>query len=95
MIHRVNQFYAADNQAQALKSFFQELVDYINNSEGCTGCQLLEDEQDSSHFVILEQWQSKAAHQASLRNYPADKMQAAMPLFAKPPVGDYYCLVKE
>ncbi|WP_286270842.1 putative quinol monooxygenase [Thalassotalea hakodatensis] len=95
MIHRVNQFYAADNQAQSLKEFFQELVDYINNSEGCMGCQLLQDEQDDSHFVILEQWQTKEAHQASLSQYPADKMQAAMPLFGKPPEGDYYTLIKE
>ncbi|WP_286234252.1 putative quinol monooxygenase [Thalassotalea sediminis] len=94
-IYRVNQFYAAEGKGEMLKAFFESLVEYIISSKGCISCQLLQDDQNELHFVVLEQWQSKEAHQASLQNYPADKMQEVMPLFGTPPIGDFYTLVKE
>lgn len=89
-VQRVNEFYAADDKAGLLKQFFIELVEYIAQSKGCLECQLLIDEQEPSHFIILEKWQSKEHHQASLANYPAEEMQAAMPLFGQPPKGSYF-----
>lgn len=89
-ITRVNEFQAAENQADALFSFLTSLMPYITSSEGCLSCELLVKEDDNSQFVVIEKWVSKEAHMQSIQNFPQEEMQAAMPLFGAPPKGAYY-----
>lgn len=89
-ITRINQFQAADDKAQELWELLQEIVPYIQSSQGCLSCQLLKKQDKTGEFVVLEQWQSIEAHQQSIALFPKEKMQAAMPLLQVPPSGDYY-----
>lgn len=90
MIKRFNIFHAAEGKTELLRDFFVELIEYIQNSPGCISCELWQDQQQKEIFIISEQWQTEDAHRASLANYPADKMQAAMPLFGQAPTGGYF-----
>lgn len=87
---RINEFSAAPGQAQALRQFLSSVIGVIEQAEGCRGCELLADPQDASRFVIVERWDSVAAHQAAASKIPPEQMAAFKPLIADPPTGRYY-----
>lgn len=87
---RVNEFTAAAGKAQQLAEFLQGLVPYISGAKGCQSCELLIDPSRAEHFLIIESWDCVESHQLAITNYPQEDMQAAMPLFAEPPKGNYY-----
>lgn len=89
-ITRINYFQAAAGQTQALHSLLKSIEQYIAASQGCISCELLQSQEQSDQFVVLEKWASIADHAASIANFPKEQMQAAMPLFAKPPEGGFY-----
>jgi len=89
-VTRINEFRALAGHGNALRDLIRSFVPSIEASPGCLGCQLLQSDEDPTHIVVIEHWESEAAHQASLRHIPPDAMQAAMGLLAAPPAGEYY-----
>jgi heme oxygenase (mycobilin-producing) len=87
---RINEFHAAPGKAEELFRFLQSLIPFISASVGCNGCEVLRNCDQLDAFVVIERWDSKAAHQASLANFPKEDMQTAMPLFGAPPKGHYF-----
>lgn len=93
-ITRVNKFRSARGKSEDARALLESVVEYVASSAGCNDCELLRDTSDADVFLVIERWESTAAHQASLANYPKDQMQAAMSLFAGPPEGAYYSPVE-
>lgn len=89
-VTRINYFRAATGKTEALSEFLNSLVPYIEQSSGCLSCQVLQSDDESTEFVIIEQWQTKEDHQRSVTNFPQDEMRDAMILFAESPRGVYY-----
>ena len=87
---RINEFQAAPGKAEELLVFLQSLVPFISASAGCSGCEVLRNCDQADAFVVIERWDSKADHQASIAQFPAEQMQAAMPLFGAAPKGNYF-----
>jgi len=92
-ITRITEFQSAPGKTEKLRAFMVELLDYIRESEGCEGVQLLQQQENPSCFTVIEQWQGTEYHQRSVENYPVDKMHAAMPLFGAAPKGAFFAEV--
>jgi quinol monooxygenase YgiN len=89
-IVRINEFQAADGQAQALREFLGSVIGVIETSPGCQRCELLVDPEDATRLVIVEAWDSVAAHQAAASRIPPEKLAEVRPLLAGPPLGRSY-----
>jgi quinol monooxygenase YgiN len=89
-IVRINDFHAAPDQAAALRAFLSSVIDVIQTSPGCQGCQLLVQHDDPTRLVIVETWDSVAAHQAAATRIPPEKLAEVRPLLAEPPSGRYH-----
>jgi quinol monooxygenase YgiN len=87
---RINEFRAQEGQGDALRDRLKVFVPVIAASDGCLSCQLLQSQKNRAHIVLLEVWQSAEAHQASLKNIPADDFKETMKLVSVPPTGEYY-----
>lgn len=89
-ITRLNHFKAKEASSEELGTFLKSLIPYISNSKGCLACDVLQNKDDSSSYIVIEKWETIEDHQASIANFPKEDMQAAMPLLAAPPSGNYY-----
>ena len=89
-ITRINRFLAKPNAADQLKSFLQGLIPYIEASEGCESCALVQQDSLNSQFYVIEKWRTKADHQASVAGFPKENMMSVMALLAEAPQGNYY-----
>ena len=89
-ISRINAFLAKDETITELKQFLSTLTPIISATPGCISCQLLQSELDLKKFLILEVWESKEAHQSSVKNIPVKDLQTVIGLLASPPTGEYF-----
>ena len=89
-VTRLNEFLAKESHSEELYQLLLTIVPVISAAKGCLGCQLLKNLDEPRKFIIIEQWQSRQAHQLALKEIPADKFQAAMDYFESPPKGSYY-----
>jgi quinol monooxygenase YgiN len=89
-IVRINEFHAAPDKAAALREFLGSVIDVIKTSPGCQACELLAQQDDPARLVIVETWDSVAAHQAAATRIPPEKLAEVRPLLAEPPVGRYH-----
>ena len=87
---RINEFHAAAGKATALREFLRAVIAEIQTAPGCQGCDLLADQEDNTALVIVETWESVAAHQAAAGRIPPEKIAEVRPLLAAPPKGRYY-----
>lgn len=89
-VTRINKFEAKEGMATDLHTFLISIVPLIEQSKGCTSCQVLQNQERRNEFVVIEVWDSVPAHQASVKNIPPEKVAVIMPLLASPPCGAYY-----
>ena len=89
-VTRITTFRAKDGRANNLRDFLVSIIPLIEGSQGCETCQLLQNQDNTNEFVVIEVWVSIAAHQASVKNIPAEKLGAVMAMLASPPSGSYY-----
>lgn len=89
-IVRINEFRATLGEASALRSFLQSVIDIIRTAPGCQSCELLVRHEDDTNMVIVERWDSIAAHQAAASMIPSEKLAEVRPLLAEPPAGHYF-----
>jgi quinol monooxygenase YgiN len=89
-VTRINRFKAKEGMAISLHEFLMSIVPLVEQSQGCASCQVLQNQENQNEFVVIEEWGSVSAHQASAKNIPPEKIRAVMPLLASPPNGLYY-----
>ena len=89
-ITRINEFRAKDGKAEELRVFLARLIPTIAKIPGCQSCQLLQHHDEPSRFIVLEVWESIEAHQASVKDIPAESLAEVMTLLDGMPTGAYY-----
>jgi quinol monooxygenase YgiN len=89
-IVRINEFTAAPGKAADLRAFLASVISVIEDADGCVACELLTDREDDARLVIVETWESVAAHQAAAAKIPPGQMAQFRALVAEPPKGRYY-----
>ena len=87
---RINEFHAAADKATELRAFLRGVIEIVETSPGCVACVLLAAREDAARLVIVETWESGAAHQAAATRIPPETLAAVRPLLAEPPRGRYY-----
>jgi quinol monooxygenase YgiN len=70
------------------------MISTIRSLQGCLSCQLLQDHEDVTRFVILEVWQGIEVHKAAAQNIPKAQLEQTMTLLAELPSGSYYNALK-
>ena len=91
---RINEFTAAAGQAEALRAFLASVIALIEGAHGCEAVELLVAQEDPSQLVVLETWESVAAHKAAAARVPPEKIAEVMPLLGGPIKGRYYDATK-
>jgi len=89
-ITRINEFRAAPEQTATLREFLRSVIDVIERAPGCQRCELLSDQEDAAHLVIIEHWDSVASHKAAATRIPPEQLAQVRPLLAEPPKGRYF-----
>jgi quinol monooxygenase YgiN len=89
-ITRINEFQAKAGQIDGLHEFLISIMPIIQSSNGCESCQLLQNQDDPTRFIVLEVWVSAEAHKTSLKNVSPEKFVKIKPLLAGSPSGAYY-----
>ena len=88
-ITRLNYFSAKPDQCDALAKFLSDVILIVSQASGCLSCRLLRDQASPTEFVILESWESIAAHQSAAGMIPKEQISSVMQYLAKPPRGEY------
>lgn len=65
-IIRINEFEAAKGKDNELFTFLTSLKSYILSSAGCETCEVLQNCDNKNLIMVIEKWDSKNAHKASL-----------------------------
>ncbi len=87
----IGQSQAKPDAIEDLRSFYTALVaPAITSSEGCNSYHLFQSQEDPTQFIGIEVWASIEAHQASIKNIPAESISEFMKLVAAPPRGKYF-----
>jgi quinol monooxygenase YgiN len=89
-IVRINEFKTSPEKSESLKNFLRGVIEEIKDAPGCLECKLLIGYDDGSRLVIVETWESVAAHQAAAKIIPPERLAEAMSMFTTPPRGAYY-----
>jgi len=89
-ITRINDFRAAPAKEQALREFLRSVIAVIRGCAGCRSVELLVDQEDPTHLVIVEVWDDIAAHQSAAAAIPPEQIAKVRPLLAEAPNGRYY-----
>lgn len=91
-VTRINEFKARDDESDSLRAFLVSLLPLIEGAQGCRSCRLLQSREDPAHMVMIEEWDSVEAHQASLKLIPPGTFKQVTDILARPPHGEYYDL---
>lgn len=89
-ITRINEFQARDGEGKALYNFLKSILPLIQESEGNISCKILQNEEDPTQIIVIEVWENKERHVASVKTIPKELLQEAMLYIAAPPKGSYY-----
>lgn len=89
-ITRINRFFAKPHLAEDLHEFLNSVLPTLRKASGCQSAQLLRGKDDPHEFVLIEQWDSVAAHKSGAQIIPPDQFDVVLPMLAKPPTGSYY-----
>jgi quinol monooxygenase YgiN len=88
-ITRLNYFTAKPEQRDGLATFLSGVIAVVRTADGCLACRLLCDTANPREFVILESWDSVAAHQKAAGMIPKEQISSVMKYLEKPPRGEY------
>ena len=87
---RLGEVKAREGAEDALRARLEKLVPEIAGLEGCISCELLQSHAAPPTFVIIERWESLAAHAKAANEIPKDDIAEFMKLVDGRPRGDYY-----
>ena len=89
-ITRVNEFVAQAGKAEALGRYLASIVPLIEAADDCLYCQLLRGFDNPSRFLVIETWESIAAHQLSVQGIDRKEFLREMASLAEPPRAEYF-----
>jgi quinol monooxygenase YgiN len=89
-ITRINEFKAKAERIDELRELLTLAAAAIAALDGNMSCRLLQSHDDPTRFVVVEQWRSIEAHQASVKNIPPEMFASAMALLDGMPRGEYF-----
>lgn len=89
-ITRVNEFIAQDGRTEELETYLASIIPVIESAEGCLYCHLLRGHDNPARFLIIETWESIAAHQLSVEGIDKKEFLRAMTLLAETPRAEYF-----
>ena len=89
-IARIGEFHAKPAFTEQLREFLISILPTIRSSQGCESVQMYQNREDPTRFTMIEIWDSIESHQESVKNIPAEKLAAIMPLLGSTPSGSYY-----
>jgi quinol monooxygenase YgiN len=77
-------------EAQLHAFIARVIVPALQTTDGCRGCHVWQADGEPGRFLIIEEWDSVAAHQASVKQIDPDDIKAIMELLDDSPAGHYY-----
>ncbi|WP_413587356.1 putative quinol monooxygenase [Bdellovibrio sp. HCB274] len=89
-VARINTFIAKNDSADELRAFLSDVCSHIRKCPGNLSAELMQNQDRTSEFVVVEHWTTKEAHQNSAKEIPADQMEKALSLLASKPTGTYF-----
>jgi quinol monooxygenase YgiN len=89
-IKRITKFNARIERVSELADLLKSVLPVIKDSPGCISCTLMQASESPEQLIVIEEWESIPAHQASLQSIPPDKMRQALGFLAGLPEADYY-----
>ena len=89
-ITRINQFQARDGQGNELHQLISSAKPHVGLVGGLISYQILQGMADPDHIVVVEVWESVAAHQRSAAKIPVHVLEKARTLLVTPPSGAYF-----
>ena len=89
-ITRVNEFIALEGKAEAMGDYLASIVPVIEAAEGCLYAQLLRGVDNPARFLVIETWESIAAHQLSVDGIDRKAFFRAMEMLAENPQAEYF-----
>lgn len=89
-ITRVNEFIAQEGRIEELETYLASIIPVIESADGCLYCHLLRGHDNPSRFLLIETWESIAAHQLSVESIDKKEFLSAMLLLAETPRAEYF-----
>ena len=94
-IYRIGETQAKPELVEELRSFLISIMPMIKSSRGCESVQLYQNQDDPTKFTMIEVWDNKESHRASVKNIPSEMLAEIQPLLATAPSGHYFELAAE
>jgi quinol monooxygenase YgiN len=94
-IYRIGETQAKPEAVEELHEFLLSIMPGIKASPGCESVQLYQSPDDRTKFMMIEVWDSKESHQASVKEIPAELIAKIRPLLASAPSGAYFDMVDQ
>ncbi|WP_413581279.1 putative quinol monooxygenase [Bdellovibrio sp. HCB288] len=89
-VARINKFIAKNNSTDELRAFLSEVCTHIRKCPGNLSAELVQSQENTSEFLVIERWTTKEAHQNSAKEIPAEQLQKVSGLLADKPTGTYF-----
>lgn len=89
-VYRIGEVRAKEGSVDELREFLLSIVPEIQSSDGCEAVQLYQSQDDPARFLMIETWESTEAHQASVKNIPAEQLGKIRPMLDGSPGGSYF-----
>lgn len=89
-IIRINSFHAKTGSGDALRDLLRATVPPIVAKAGCLSCQVIQHVEEPERIVVIERWETIAAHQAAAQQIPVHAFERVMQLLARRPEGEYF-----
>ncbi|HEX6930312.1 MAG TPA: antibiotic biosynthesis monooxygenase family protein [Gammaproteobacteria bacterium] len=89
-ITRVNEFIAQDGKSEEMADYLASIIPLIESSEGCLYAHLLRGMDNPARFLVIETWESIAAHQLSVEGVDKKEFLRAMEMLAEKPKAEYF-----
>ncbi len=87
---RINQFNAKDGQGDKVREILRSFDSIFKSNAGYESHQVLQSVDDPNQIVVIEVWESIAAHQAAAQRIPVHAFEQVMRLLNGRPSGEYY-----
>jgi quinol monooxygenase YgiN len=92
-VKRITKFTAREDRTPEMAEFLLSILPLVKNSEGCISCTLMQGKESPEQFFVFEEWETLAAHKASVQNIAPELMKKAMSLLAALPEADYFTTI--
>jgi quinol monooxygenase YgiN len=89
-VARIGETRAKPGFEDALRAKLESLVTQIAALPGCISCELFVSEDEPSRMLMIERWESKAAHKGAVMNIPPEEIAEFMKMLDGRPSGAYF-----